>query len=229
MATQAQERTSYPSIPAKAWWTVRRRFQQSVPSRVDAGYFQSVLNVQEGHAANLVPPFRAVGLIDDNGKPTPLANDWRSDDTYAKACETMLKDIYPTSLLDAVPPSDKDKEAAKRWFSRELRVGEAAAMKMAAFYVLLSEADPNIDAAKGTTTTTPRAVTPTKRATVRERGQPQQPRQPQSEPDPARVEPPRAADPSLHIDIQVHIPSDASPEQIDSIFASMAKHLYRRS
>lgn len=42
--------------------------------------------------------------------------------------------------------------------------------------------------------------------------------------------PPQAANqstaPSLHIDIQIHIPSDASPEQLDKIFASMAKHLY---
>lgn len=34
--------------------------------------------------------------------------------------------------------------------------------------------------------------------------------------------------PSLHIDVQVHIDSSASPEQIDQIFASMAKHLYGR-
>ena len=32
--------------------------------------------------------------------------------------------------------------------------------------------------------------------------------------------------PGLHIDIQVHIDSTASAEQIDLIFASMAKHLY---
>ena len=32
--------------------------------------------------------------------------------------------------------------------------------------------------------------------------------------------------PALHIDIQVHIDPTSSPEQIDHIFASMAKHLY---
>jgi hypothetical protein len=32
---------------------------------------------------------------------------------------------------------------------------------------------------------------------------------------------------SLHIDIQIHISSDASADQIDHIFASMAKHLYK--
>jgi hypothetical protein len=34
--------------------------------------------------------------------------------------------------------------------------------------------------------------------------------------------------PSLHIDIQIHIDSDATPEQIDKIFESMAKHLYNK-
>jgi hypothetical protein len=33
--------------------------------------------------------------------------------------------------------------------------------------------------------------------------------------------------PSLHIDIQIHISPDAKPEQIEQIFNSMAKHLYK--
>jgi hypothetical protein len=32
--------------------------------------------------------------------------------------------------------------------------------------------------------------------------------------------------PSVHIDIQVHISPESTPEQIDQIFRSMAKHLY---
>lgn len=35
--------------------------------------------------------------------------------------------------------------------------------------------------------------------------------------------------PSLHIDIQIHIAADASLDQIDQIFASMSKHLYKSS
>lgn len=39
---------------------------------------------------------------------------------------------------------------------------------------------------------------------------------------------PNQSSPSLHIDIQIHIASDASAEQIDKIFESMAKHLYNK-
>lgn len=35
--------------------------------------------------------------------------------------------------------------------------------------------------------------------------------------------------PSIHIDIQIHISSDTTFEQIDQVFASMAKHLYPSS
>lgn len=34
--------------------------------------------------------------------------------------------------------------------------------------------------------------------------------------------------PSLHVDVQIHIPATATNDQIDQIFASMAKHLYGR-
>jgi len=34
--------------------------------------------------------------------------------------------------------------------------------------------------------------------------------------------------PSIHIDFQVHISPEATPEQIDQIFASMRRHLYEK-
>ena len=45
---------------------------------------------------------------------------------------------------------------------------------------------------------------------------------------PAPMAPPKvkSADPTVHLDIQIHIDSTASSDQIDKIFASMAKHLY---
>ncbi len=38
---------------------------------------------------------------------------------------------------------------------------------------------------------------------------------------------PGIVSPSLHIDVQIHISPDATPEQIDKIFESMGKHIYR--
>lgn len=44
--------------------------------------------------------------------------------------------------------------------------------------------------------------------------------------DTPRRERPRSGGPNVHLDIQIHIPADASVEQIDQIFESMARHLY---
>jgi hypothetical protein len=43
---------------------------------------------------------------------------------------------------------------------------------------------------------------------------------------PARTGGTPASSPSVHIDIQIHISPEASTDQIDQIFKSMAKHLY---
>lgn len=48
------------------------------------------------------------------------------------------------------------------------------------------------------------------------------------EPDITRPTTPRVDGPPLHINVQVHIDASATPEQIDQIFSSMARHLYRR-
>ena len=37
-----------------------------------------------------------------------------------------------------------------------------------------------------------------------------------------------SVEPAVHINVQIHIDSSAAPEQIDRIFASMARHLYGR-
>ncbi len=43
------------------------------------------------------------------------------------------------------------------------------------------------------------------------------------------AEPTTNSGPALHLDIQVHIDASASPDQIEQIFASMARHLYGRN
>lgn len=40
---------------------------------------------------------------------------------------------------------------------------------------------------------------------------------------------PQLSVPDININLQVHISADATPDQIDQIFASMAKHIYQRA
>lgn len=223
------ENRTFPKIPATAWWRLRQRFHQSVPKRVDANYLQTVLAVQDGHAKNLLPQLEAVGLIDESGAPTALANQWRTDDGYPKACKAIIEKVYPSGLTDAVPPtSDTDADAAARWFMTELKVGNDAARQMARFYAMVAKGDPADGegaqtAAKKPASDNGKEAKPPRRRQPKPSGQQQQ--QSGSGGDAGRSTPDA---PDLRIAVQVHIPSDATAEQIDAIFASMAKHIYRR-
>jgi len=108
---------------------------------------------------------------------------------------------------------------------RDAKVGEAAAKKYAATYLMLLQKNPepskDLGKASGQRTksaqkkdnpkpksSAPKVVDPT-------------PQQQPHNPDPKG----RGFSPKLHIDVQVHISPESSPEQIDKIFESMAKHL----
>jgi len=230
------ERRSFPSIPASAWWDLRRRFQQAVPRQVDSDYLQSVLGIGPGHANNLMSPLRAVGLIDGEDRPTEAAQAWRSNEEYAVVCRQMLENIYPSQLRDALPPPAPNKDAVERWFMRNTGVGQGAARKMGTFYRLLAEADPAAQDRVSAPEDRPQRSAPRAAAEPPGRTAPRASRagavaraqaQPQgASRDLGQAEGAGGGRPSLHIDVQVHIPTDASAEQIDRIFESMARHLY---
>jgi hypothetical protein len=48
-----------------------------------------------------------------------------------------------------------------------------------------------------------------------------------SETETPHKQPPFSKGPDVNINLQIHISADASSDQIDQIFASMAKHLYK--
>jgi len=220
-----QARRTYPYFPSRNWWDLRRRFQVTMPGRVDASYLQTVLDVGEGHAKNLLPQMRTIGMIDETGRTTELANQWRDDETYEEACKAIVERVYSRELTDALPPPNPDQKATERWFSRTMGVGQSMATKLAAFYRLVLSGD--VTDQQTDRRAREQNADGQKRATVKR--QPAQSRRKRPEPAVGRTpaEKPRQA-PSLHIDVQVHIPPDATAEQIDTIFEAMAKHLYYR-
>lgn len=230
-------RTTYPNLPEANWWALRRRFQQTMPREVDASYLATVLDISEAAAGNLTGPLRALGLIDDDGRPTDLALAWRDDEQYRQVTTTMLESVYPQGLRDAAPPPNPDRGAVVRWFSRTTGAGQAYTERMARLYLLLAAGDPAAVNQPAPERAPRQGQTPTQGRPARQaraggrtaapgRGAPAL--EPQL-PTPALTPTPRQAQqPSVHIDIQIHIDPAATAEQIDQIFASMARHLYDR-
>jgi Family of unknown function (DUF5343) len=219
MATDTERRT-YPRLPAKNWWTLRDRFKQTMPSRVDADYLQSVMGLSStASAGNLLGPLRTLGLIDEKGAPTERALDWRHDESYKGVCEAIAAEVYPDALRSAFPDPSMNSSGVVNWFARNTGAGQGAATGMAALYGLLIAGDvtvrsngPVAAAAKPAS----KAVAPKPTPAVK-----QQPRRTEESVGQAHREAP-----SVNINVQIHISSDATADQIDQIFKSMSEHLY---
>jgi hypothetical protein len=217
-----EKQSSFPYIPLKNWWDIRAKFAQAVPTQLTLSYLGAVLGIEEKSARNLIPQFRAIGIIDDDGKPTELSNDWRMNEHYAEVCKKMLEKLYPDELRDLFPPPNPDKIAIRNWFMRKAGIGQNAANKMAIFYHLLCQADPSAQI---------QITGPKAEKLIKKRELVKQPsikkEAEETTPPPSVVAPTTSPQflPSIHINIQIHISADAKAEQIDNIFASMAKYL----
>lgn len=234
-----KDANGYPQLSASNWWAVRQRFVQSMPTSVASTYLAAILPMTEQSASNnILRPLKRVGLVDQDNKPSERAYKWRDDAQYLEVCEEIRKEVYPQELVDAFPDfSSADRLAVERWFRNNARVGENAARKMARFYLLLLDADPSKqEGSASPKKATARSVN-SRSAQSASKKQPSPPVEPRGQSNGSSAEalrlqeqpkpPAPGAGPSLHIDVQVHISSEASAEQIDAIFASMAKHLYR--
>jgi len=133
---------SFPMLPVGHWWTLREKFKQSIPGVVTDNYLATTLNTKTKSArVNVLPYLKDIGLIDEEGKILDLAKAWRDDDQYAEVCQEIRKKIYPEELIAAVPNPPEDRSTVERWFANNTGAGSNAVKRMAAIYVVISEAD----------------------------------------------------------------------------------------
>lgn len=226
MATEPAN--SYPRIPEKYWWAVRDIFRRTLNSPITPTTLASLFDMEKQSAqSNIIRPLVKFGIIDEKGQATDRAIDWRDDEHYPGVCKEILREVYPPELLELFPGPEPDREAVERWLAKAGKLGPAAARGSAATYALLWQGDPS-KAESGSKKFDPKAQNAT--ATRANKQARQQPKAADHPPNAAVAEATTtpasiAPSPSLHIDIQVHIAPEASLEQIDQIFASMAKHL----
>ena len=217
-----ERKTSYPMLPVNHWWALREKFKQSIPGTVTANYLATVLNMKEVSArANVLPFIQQLGITDDEGKTLDRAREWRDDTMYPDVCATMAKEVYPSELLEAVPDPANNRNDAKRWFSNKTGAGATAVSRMTLLFSVLIDADPTNG--PGSKSTGRKSKTTTSRAKKEATGA-------TTKADPQQIEEQHRSDdaPSVHINLQIHVSSDATPDQIDKIFESMATHIYRK-
>lgn len=217
----AEGKKTYPYISSRVWFTLREKLRQSKPRSINADWLMSALDVSEKGAGNVLPQVRALGLVDDKGAPSSIAEDLRHDDSYATACREIIERVYDETLQDAHndPAADPTKVAV--WFMRNAGTGSATAKVQAKFYLLLLGGElPSEDEKKKVKAAAPRAA-----KTVAKKVSSSQPAQ-NVRPKQDDTSPANPQKPTLHIDLQIHIAADATEAHIDAVFRSMATHLY---
>ena len=221
---------AYPKISAKAWATLRAKAAAAPSTKFTPGAVAALMEMSSPDSArdNTVGPMRRLGLIDEDGALTDRGNKWRVDSSFGDACQEILHEIYPDEL-GALIDDDGIPDAAKvrTWFDHR-GFGDSNARQMAGTYVMVASKQvpgpPATDSGKAK-----REASPAKKTA----GKSAEPAEPEKTHEVAAHEPPAPpaksdGGPTVHLDIQIHIPADATPEKIDQIFSSMARHLYAR-
>lgn len=214
------ESPGYPQIPSNVWWGLRALLKRRPTVRVDEMLLASDLGVQLVAAKQYLKELKRAKLLDDDGRPTDVANKWRNDETYAEAVEAIVSEVYPESLRLTSPPGEASRAKVVNWFTLQ-GLGTGAAGNKAATYLMISSGEPldlsagGAQKSKGTVAKAPREAPEgrregKKKADVRE--------------DVGKTR--RDISMPLNINVQVHISADASNEQIETIFRSMRRYLY---
>lgn len=234
---------SLPKVPANAWRALRARAASAPSTKFTTSAVAAMLSMSSPKSAgdNVVYPMRRLGLFDEEGALTPRGNKWRVDGTYAEACDEILAEIYPDELAGLTDNDGQpDRGAVITWLQHK-GLGESNAKQMAGTYVLIASRVPpepvvpnaSPKAANNSSRKTGKAAEPKHQSAGKTGGVAQDQTATRNAASDGVVNDPgtnadakHGTGPQIHLDIQIHIPATADAEQIDAIFASMAKHLY---
>lgn len=226
----AEQKKTFPMLPTAHWWALRKKFKQSIPGVVTDNYLATVLEMGVNSArANVLPFLKTLGIIDEDGKTQDRAKQWRDDEHYTEVCQAMLKDVYPKELLEAVPNPNQERTRAERWFANHTGAGEAAVRRMVTLYTVLVDADASKQPDPDKIRVGKRDKDATKVKLTKKTGSmtPPPAAEPSGQHAKSNVFQQSQQVPGININLEIHISADATPDQIDQIFASMAKHIYR--
>lgn len=229
----AEQKKTFPMLPVAHWWTLRKKFKQSIPGVVTDNYLATVLDMKVDSArGNVLPYLKQLRIIDEDGKTGERARLWRDDVSYPEVCKAMLNETYPDELLQAVPKPSAERASAERWFANHTGTGEGAAGRMALLYTVIAEGDASKEPdseKKRKERVSPPVEGASRRTAAKSVDRKEQERERPAGPGEGAVRHREQQVPGININLQVHISADATPDQIDQIFASMARHIYPRA
>jgi len=201
---------TYTTVPGKIKPLLDKLRQVGVPPKATVQWLKSI-GFKSSNDASLLGVLKIAGLVDSTGVPTSTWSNYRGVH-HKKVLGDAIRIGY--AELFAVYPDawQRTNSDLEHVFSTNSSAGKQVITKTVATFKALSES-----AEFGAVNDQPAPIVQTGPMHAPVSQQP-------ASPTPTVMG--SAPTPSVHIDIQIHISPEASPDQIDQIFKSMAKHLY---
>jgi hypothetical protein len=196
----------YTTVPGKIKPLLAKIREVGVPSKATVQWLKTV-GFKSSNDASLLGVLKHIGFIDSNGVPKPTWVQYRGanhQQILGEAVRTGYAELFAV-YPDANQRSQTDIEHV---FSTSSTGGRQVITKTVSTFKSLAEQAQFTPVSEQTDLHMSSGPLHTPAAS-----------QPASAPALGKG-------PALHIDVQIHISPEASSDQIDQIFASMAKHLY---
>jgi hypothetical protein len=193
---------AYTTVPGKIKTLLGKIREVGVPPKVTVQWLKTI-GFTSSNDPSLVGVLKQVGLIDQGNVPTPIWTEYRGA-KHKKVLGDAIREGY-SELFTVYPDAERrSQDDLEHVFSTSSTGGKQVISKLVSTFKSL------VEQAEFTPTDLELPTGPLHVPAA------------QAPPPPNQTR----AEPSVHIDIQVHISPEASPEQIDKVFAAMAKHIY---
>lgn len=215
----------YTTVPGKLKSLLDKIRVVGVPSKATATWLQSI-SFTSSNDKSLLGVLKQIGFCDQSGQPTDLWRRYRGAENGRVMAEGIragfaeLFEVYP----DAWQRSDSELFS---FFNTRSNAGKQSIDKtVSTFKALIALADFSGTESVASGSSTIHHPNSGNHSNPGSPSNSENYSNQHQSPIPMNINSPM---PALHIDIQIHIASDASLDQIDQIFASMSKHLYKSS
>lgn len=197
----------YTKVYGKLERVLEKIRSTGVPAKANADWLKS-LGFTSSNDRSIPRVLKALGLIDSSNVPTPRWREYRGPN-HRSVLGAALREVY-AGLFELYPEACGRSDSELESYFRTQTDGGDQVVKtiVGTFKALCSLADTGGEVSLGADV--PASVSAGTLGSVE------------------TTAPNQSLSPALHIDIQVHISAESSADQIDQIFRSMAKHLYKR-
>ncbi len=209
----------YANVPTKFKEFMGKLRRVGVPDKATTRWLASI-GYKSNNDRNNLKVLNFIGFIDNSSTPTEKWLQYRGAN-YKSVLGNAVKEGY-SELFKTYPNANElEDEVLDSYFSTKTTAGKQVVSRLTRTFkalVELSDFDDNSNISE-------QAFTSDSNEPIASMSE-LQPKV--SIPATALPTKSQGNAPTLHIDVQIHISSDVSADQIDQIFASMAKHLYAK-